>query len=309
LNGSLALRGGVLHVARHAKTAEVRTYDMDGARIGEGFTFAGLDGGPASATGIAVDADMRIWVADRAARCVRVFTVFGGELWTWSARGAADGGDRTDGENVEAASAVRSAGALADPVSVATAGVEDDMRVLVASGGARRHALQLFDRSGNLLQTLRARGDPQAEFRDVVRVSLHGRLAFACERKSGLVQVFRDGEFHWAFHAPRARTQRHAPEPRAVQMLADGRMLLATGGEGQGGVHLLDASGGVLRTLARDGEGPGAVFEPTDIALDEGESDRRSRFAVVDLDGDRVQVFTLEGVCYGSFADLPRATT
>ena len=27
----------------------------------------------------------------------------------------------------------------------------------------------------------------------------------------------------------------------------------------------------------------------------------------MDSDGDRVQVFTLEGQCYGAFSDLPRS--
>jgi hypothetical protein len=297
LNGCLALRNGVLHVARHARSAEIRTYDMDGGRIGEGFTFAGLDGGPASARGIAVDADMRIWVADGASRAVRTFTVFGGEISAWRSRSEDD----------------VVAGALAQPVSVAITGVEDETRILIASRGERVHALQLFDRDGRALQTFRSRGEAQAPFRDLARVSMSGRLTFACERKSGLVQVFRDGEFHWALVPPRGRTEGPV-EPRAVQALSDGRILLATGGSGEegephGALHLLDANGGLLKTLAHAGEDTGHVSEPTDLALDESESDRRTRVAVVDLDGDRVQVFTLEGVCYGSFADLPRATT
>jgi hypothetical protein len=296
VNGSLALRNGVLHVARHARSGEIRTYDMDGGRIGEGFTFAGLDGGPASAPGIAVDADMRIWVADGASRTVRTFTVFGGELQSWRARADSERG-------------LEEAGALAQPVSVATQGVEDDTRILVASRGERQKALQVFDRQGSLLQTLRARGELHAPFRDLVRVALSGRLVFACERQTGLVQVFRDGEFHWALVPPRARGARDPAEPRAVQALSDGRLLLLTGGEGNSAVHLLDRNGGLLRTVAQPGEETGRVSEPTDLVLDEGASDRRSRVAVIDLDGDRVQVFTLEGVCYGSFADLPRANT
>jgi hypothetical protein len=289
MNGSLAFGSGVLHVARHARSAEIRTYDMDGGRIGEGFSFAGLDGNAASADGIAVDADMRIWVADGSSRAVRTFTVFGGELASWK---AAD-----------------DSGALAWPATLAIQGVEDETRILVAARGERPGALQLFDRHGAVLRTLRSRGDPQMLFHDLVRVSMHERLVFACERGSALVQVFRDGEFHWAFHLPRARGARRTSEPRCVRALADGRLVVATGGEGNSAVHLLDANANLERTLAAEGTETGQVFEPTDLAIDEGESDRRSRVAVIDHDGDRVQVFTLEGVCYGSFADLPRATT
>jgi len=290
MNGSLAFRNGVLHVARHARSGEIRTYDMDGGRIGEGFFFSGLDGGAASADGLAVDADMRIWVADSTSRALRTFTVFGGELSAWR-------GPLSAFEN-----------ALIQPVSVAIQGVEDETRILVASRGERRGALQLFDREARALQTMRSRGDPQVPFGDIVRVSMRGRFVYACERTSGLVQVFRDGEFHWAFHPPRARHATEPAEPRAVQVLSDGRMLVATGGETNSAVHLLDANASFVRTIATAGEESGTVFEPTDIALDEGDGDKRSRVAVIDQDGDRVQVFTLAGVCYGSFADLPRAT-
>jgi hypothetical protein len=290
MNGSLAFRNGVLHVARHARTAEIRTYDMDGGRIGEGFTFAGLDGGAASADGVAVDTDMRIWVADGTSRALRTFTVFGGETSAWRAPPGAEGN------------------ALFQPVSVAIQGVEDETRILVASRGDLRGSLQLFDRNATLVQTMRSRGDPLEPFGDLVRVSMRGRFVFACERKSGLIQIFRDGEFHWAFHPPRAREADGPAEPRAVQSLTDGRMLVATGGEEGSAVHLLDANANLVRTLATSGTQTGQVFEPTDLALDESDSDRRSRVAVIDHDGDRVQVFTLTGVCYGSFADLPRAT-
>ena len=290
MNGSLALCGGILHLARHARTAEIRTYDLDGGRIGEGFRFAGRDGGQASADGIAVDVDMRIWVADRASNAVRRFTVFGAELEPFCADGQAD-----------------SAGQVCAPCSVAVTGVEGETRVLVGSRGTRRHAAQMFDREGRWLNSLRPRGDPALCFEDVVRVTLDGRLALVCEKGTGLVQVFRDGEFHCALRPPRARTARADPVPRAARALTDGRFVVATGGEGTGGVHLLDRNGRLIHTIAYPGEGAAEVFEPSDIAIDESDADRRTRVAVVDSDGDRVQVFTLEGVCYGSFSDLPRA--
>lgn len=291
MNGSLALRNGVLHVARHARSVEVRLYDMDGARIGEGQRFAGRGGGRASADGIAVDADMRLWVADRASQAVRVFTVFGAEL-----------------EGFREDSAAESDRAPADPCSVAVSGVEGETCIFVASRGPRRHACQAYDRAGNLVASLRPLGDPEGEFRDLVRVSVGGRFVLACDAGSGLVQVFRDNEFHFALRPPRPRGARSDPVPRAALALADGRFLVATGGEGTSAVHIFDANARLSSTIAAAGESAGAVFEPTDMALHESTSDRRSRVAVIDCDGDRVQVFTLAGVCYGSFADLPRAT-
>jgi hypothetical protein len=299
--GSLAQHHGVLYVARHARNAEVRTYDFDGARIGEGFFFGGQGGGRASADGIAVDADHRIWVADSASRAVRVFTVFGAELAGFGeVPGHAQFRDHAGPE-------LDAMGTLGEPRAVAVDGVEDELRVLVGSGGLRRHALQIFDRSGAPRKSLRPRGDPDMRFQDVARVALRGRFAYACERGTSAVQVFRDDEFHFMFKVPRPRGVQTDPEPRAVHALSDGRVLVATSGAGASAVHVFEPSGRWIRALIAEGETSGSVFEPTDIAVDEGASDRRTRIAVIDLDGDRVQVFTLEGVCYGSIADLPRA--
>lgn len=290
MNGSLALRGGILHVARHARTAEIRLYDFDGGRIAPGFDFAGENGGRASADGIAVDADMRVWVADRASAAVRSFTVFGTEL-----------------ARLPAHARIAGVAAIADPCSVAISGVEGDTRIWVASRGVRRHACVQFDRAGNLVHALRSMGDPETQFRDVVRLSVSGRFALACESGSGLVQMFRDGEFHFALRVPRPRGARADPLPRAALALSDGRCVVATGGEGTGAVHVFDANGRLVSTLAVEGRDTGSVFEPTDLALVESSSDRRSRLAVIDCDGDRVQVFTLEGVCYGAFEDFDPA--
>jgi hypothetical protein len=38
------------------------------------------------------------------------------------------------------------------------------------------------------------------------------------------------------------------------------------------------------------------------VAVEAGGLDASTRLAVVDRDGERVQVFTVEGRCYGAFA-------
>jgi hypothetical protein len=88
----------------------------------------------------------------------------------------------------------------------------------------------------------------------------------------------------------------------AVAPLADGRLVLAVGG-GKSALLLCDATGHLLRVLARGGSDEGAVFHPSDVVVAEDEDDRRTRVAVIDRDGDRVQMFTLEGRCYGAFAE------
>jgi hypothetical protein len=79
-HGSLCLRNGVLYVGRHAQTAHVAAYDLDGNALGIGFSVRGPGGGRAAAAGIAVDDDHRVWVADAANGRVRAFTLFGREL-------------------------------------------------------------------------------------------------------------------------------------------------------------------------------------------------------------------------------------
>lgn len=298
MNGSLALSNGVLHLGRHARAGEVRTYDLDGARIGEGFRFGGRDGGAASVDGLAVDADLRILVADRVACAVRSFSVFGVELEC--AIGVASSSRVPRGSDDDAA------GRLGQPASVSVSGVELETRVVVASRGRRRHALQVFDASGAWIESLRPRGDPQGSFGDLVRVAQQGNRIVACERAAGLIQVFRGHEFHYALRVPTARAGVEV-ELRAAAPLADGRMVVAVGGEGTSAVMVIDANGRRLSTIAASGVDAGAVNEPTDVVVAEGDADRRTRVFVVDSDGDRVQVFTLTGVCYGSFADLPRS--
>ena len=66
---------------------------------------------------------------------------------------------------------------------------------------------------------------------------------------------------------------------------------------------LCDASGRILRVLATEGAGAGCVDQPGDVVVEEGDRDATSRVVVIDREGERVQVFTLEGRCYGSFAE------
>ena len=97
-------------------------------------------------------------------------------------------------------------------------------------------------------------------------------------------------------------------EPRAVAVLTDGRLIVAHGGE-ESALLLLDRGGRLLRVLAKRGSNSGGVFEPSAVAVDESERDECTRIAVIDRDGDRVQVFTLGGTCYGSFDGLPSAAS
>jgi hypothetical protein len=143
--------------------------------------------------------------------------------------------------------------------------------------------------------SLRAR-DTTRGFAGLARASLRGRHAFACEPSTGLVHAWRESQFFFAFAAP------DGGAPVAVRALPDGRIVLATGGDDGGAVHLLDAAGRLVRTLARGGTQEGDVQDPEDLAVEDGPaSDARRRVVVADAAGSRFQVFNLEGHCYGAF--------
>ena len=121
-------------------------------------------------------------------------------------------------------------------------------------------------------------------------------------RSYEMALLFRDGEFHYLVRSSLSV----AFEPNAVALLADGRLLVAQAGDASA-LLLLGPGGQVLRTLAGIGEEGGCVLEPSAIAVEEGSEERETRIAVIDCDGDRVQVFALDGRCFGAFPDLPRA--
>lgn len=292
--GSLCLKNGILYVGRHALTAHVQAYDLDGHKLGLGFSFRGENGRGAAATGLDIDDDHRVWIADGIGGRVRCFSVFGQELPGIEA--GIHAGDEASGR-------------FSAVVDVATTGIEDERQLLITSSGKRRHALELVHVSSGRGRSLRPDGDPLGQFDGLRRAAVSGRMIYACEAGAGRVQVFRDGEFHYLFRLNLSPGSTERFEPQAVAPLRDGRMVLAHGGASASALCLLDRGGRFLRLLAEQGEATGRVFGPTDLVVEEAESDHRTRVAVIDCEGDRVQVFTLEGACLGAFPDLPRTGT
>lgn len=285
--GCVALRGGVLYVARHEQTGHVRPYDLDGRPLSEGISFRGPHGEPCTLAGLDVDADHHVWVADASSNRVRAFSLFGREVGSFA--GAAD-------TREDARGALR---ALSDLALLP--GEPEELELLVASGGWRRHAVQVFRADGHWVASLRPEGDPLGRFRGVRSLAARGRFAYVCEGRAGRVQVFRDREFHFLFSVPVRPGGRF--EPVAVAPLEDGRMVLATGGS-ESALLLLDGAGRLLRVLAEAGGEAGQVEEPNDVAVDQGE-DGAVRVAAIDRDAERVQVFTLDGECHGALQELP----
>lgn len=299
MQGSLALHDGVLYVGRHAKTAHVAWYDLGGRLLCRGFSFRDPRLTHATASGIAVDADRRIWVADTPADRVRCFNVFGTEIGGF-------GGPPADGAEPRATDVE---GRIAAPVGVSVEGGSEELRLTVALGGVRRHAVLVFDETGACVRSLRPKGDAHGTFDRVRSVSTSGRFTYVCEGGRTCIQVFRDGDFHFAFRTVPSRTLEAGPEPRAARALPDGRIVVACGSadgseHGVGGLFLFDRAGRLVKMLAEPGAADGAVFEPSDVAVLAGEDERSTLIAVIDQDGERVQVFTLEGRCYGAFEEL-----
>lgn len=284
MQGSLCVKEGVVYVGNEERTAHLRSFDLDGRELEAGFDFRAPGGGRTAVSGMDLDADHRLWVADAATGILRAFTLFGAEV------ASVEGGEAGDRR-----------GELGVPVDVVSAGCDDGQELLVASRGVRRNAVHLLHLGSGATRALRSLGRPDEPFRRVRRLARSGPWIWVCETGAGRVQVFREGEFHFCFSLPAAGG---APfEPRALAPLADGRLVLAVGGT-RGALLLVDASGRLIRTLCSRGEGEGEVLEPNDLALETGRADERTRVVVIDSDGDRVQVFTLAGRCYGAFPSL-----
>jgi hypothetical protein len=289
VNGSLALHRSALFVGSEEKTARVRVFDLDGHERLEGFSFRDHRAGRSVASGLAVDDDRRVWVADTPASRVRRFSLFGREdgglgLGLEEPIGGPPWPDRR--------------GTIRAPVDVAVDGNSEAGQLVVACGGEGRHAVQVFDAAGVHVFSPRPRGDAHGTFRDVRGVAKLGRLLYVAETGGERVQVFRDFGFHFSFSVPCRGGG--VFEPVAVAPLSDGRMVLACSGR-TSALLFVDGAGALLRFLAEEGDETGGVSRPTDVVV-EAEPDASARIAVVDREGERVQVFTLSGRCYGAFS-------
>jgi hypothetical protein len=281
--GSLSYSRGVLYVGSEERAAHVRSFDLDGRELDAGFSFRGADGGAASVTGLAVDEDHRLWVADGVGGELRAFTLFGDQVAGVS---SAQTGQHDKG------------GVLGTLADVASRGSDDAQELLVASAGRRRHAVQILPLGSGPPRSLRCGGQVDSLFKDVTGVAWQDSLLWVCERGRGRVQVFREEDYHFSFALPNPEG---APfQPTAVSALEDGRLVLAQGGVASA-VRVLSASGKPLHVLAGTGAEEGCVREPSDLIVVPGEDDSHTLVVVIDGEGTRVQVFNLEGNCYGTF--------
>jgi hypothetical protein len=192
---------------------------------------------------------------------------------------------------------------LGAPIAVASIGEDAAQELVVASRGSRRHALHILpvESGAGAGTSLRPEGHHDKVFEDLVHVHTKGDFLLASEQRANRVQIFKEREFHYAIEpvAPKGT------ELRCARMTGDGRFVCAFGGESSALV-LLDRRGRLMRVLAESGEAEGEIYEPSDLVIEDGEVDSRTRIWVLDRDACRVQVFTLEGSCHGSFQEFPK---
>ncbi len=306
MQGSLTLHNGVLFVGHHNLTAEVATYDLGGRPLETRFTFKDEVRGRSSVSGMDVDADRRLWIADEAAACIRCFTLFGREiaLVNDEQHGVQSRGARPLGASDRH-------GWIGAPVDVRVMGEDDDTALIVASAGQRRHGLQVLHIASGRGRSIPPLGDPEGKYQRIRGMDWRGDELAVVEAGARRVQVF-EGDlasrlvFRFAFEVPEA-----LGEPEAVALVGDGRLVVATAGEASG-VHLFDASGRCMGLIAGDSaldpmaeaRGDSVVEQPSALALELGSApgagDREARLCVLDRDGERVQIFSLDGRSFGS---------
>lgn len=285
MQASLALSRGTLFVGVHAKTAHVHSFDLGGRPLGTSFSFRDAVAGRSAVAGLALDDDRTLWIADAPASRVRQFSLFGREV------GGLGAPSERRGE------APLLPGLVLRPVDVEVQGNRDHGWLAIACAGEHRHAVQLFDLDFSYRASCAALGDPQRAFRGVCRLAAEGQRLYVAEALARCVQVFRAGEFLFAFHLTTRTGVRL--EPSALAPLADGRVVVACRAP-HSVLLLVDGAGRLLRVLAQEGAEEGQVLEPSDVVVEPGSDDRQARLFVIDRDGLRVQAFTLEGRCLGA---------
>lgn len=305
MHGSLVLAGGVLYVGRHEKTAHVQLFDLHGRELPGGFSFRDPERARSEASALVVDDDRRIWVADTPAHRVRAFNLFGVEIDALAADPAELERRRSPASERDAGDAP---GVPAAPAALALwpgfGGVADRLALVVGSAGRRRHGLQVFDlESKQLLSSLRPQGRADGFFRGVRSISVREGRLYACEQGQRGVQVFRNDAYHFTLDPLSRLRDPDGLETMAVEELASGRLLWLQGGR-ESALRLLEPDGRELRRIAGDGTEEGALSDPSAMVVAPGDEEFRTRVAVIDREGDRVQVFSLQGHCLGAFEGL-----
>ncbi|MHC4076918.1 MAG: NHL repeat-containing protein [Planctomycetota bacterium] len=264
--GGIAVTGNILCLSYSDVGGRVFLVDLDEKRPVAFWEYVGTDGGYADAGGIAMADDHTIYVADTRNDIVRRFSVFGKAVGTLGEAHERPPGARSRDRQ----------GPLDRPRAVAWhAGL-----VWVACGEQRlRCGVQRFRSSGESLKPLPAFGDASRRFGAPQGLCVGDFGAFVADTLHGVVQRFTvAGRFVSELRTGQAENE--VSRPVAVQVLADGGLLVADQGDVCGLKHF-DANGQlVAEPLGRDPR----LQDPVGLA-----QDSKGRVYVLDRDGERVQ--------------------
>ena len=264
--GGIAVTGNILALSYSEVGGRVFLVDLEEKRPVAFWEYVGADGGYADAGGIAMAADHTIHVADTRNDIVRRFSVFGKAVGTLGEAHQRKPGARCRDRQ----------GLLDRPRAVAW----HDGVVWVACGEQRlRCGVQRFRRGGESLKPLAAFGDPGRRFGAPQGLCAGDYGVFVADTLHGVVQRFTiAGRF--VSEIKIAGAEGEVSRPVAVQVLADGSLLVADQGDACGLKHF-DADGALVAKPLWDDP---RLKNPVDIALD-----TQGRIYVLDRDGERVQ--------------------
>ena len=284
MSAGICHRDGVLYVGRGEGEARVRAFDLDGRALATDFGFRDADGGRSQVGGLSMDDDHRLWVADSAAAKLRAFTLFGQEV-------ASVGGEPDQ--------ALDRSGSIGTPVGVLARGADAELELIVISAEVRRHALHRLWPEEGRARSLRPEGDPRGRFRRLRSLAFEDERLFVLEGGRGRVQVFQGIDHHYSLDLGLDVDS----EASALAALPGGELVVAVAGPSGGLLHL-SAAGGLRRVLADSGPDTGQVQHPVGLCVVPGRElleGGPARVFLLDQDGRRVQVFSIEGSCYGAF--------
>lgn len=240
-------------------TARVQMFDLDGKHLGLTFTTPDFRNGRPS--GLSIDRDGNLIVADSHYHCVRIYDHAGNEL----KKLGGEGGDQPG-----------QFGYVSDCVQDA-----DGFYYLSEFGQNQR--ITKLDPDGNFVACWGEQGTGPLQFNRVRALALgpDGNL-YAADACNHRIQVLtRDGRFVREFGSP-------GTEPGQFQYPYD--LAFGPGGElyvceyGNQRVQKLTADGRSLATWGKPGRGPGELNSPWGVAVD-----KSGRVYVVDTENHRVQ--------------------
>ena len=242
-------------------TARIQAFTSAGQFLGISFTTPDFrDGRP---SGLSIDRDGNLIVADSHYHCVRIYRHDGTLLKTLGGTPGTDPGEW---------------GYVSDCVQ------DSDGYYYISEFGLNDRVTKL-DPAGNFLKCWGKNGQAEGDFNRVRALAIGpDGLLYCADACNHRVQVFtREGEFVRAFGSPGAALG-ELSLPYDLAFLPDGNLVVVERGNRR--VTKFTRDGVALATWGRPGSNPGELADPWAVAVD-----RQGRVLVVDTENHRVQRF------------------